>query len=311
MRKVEELDAQYKMAEDSLARLKDAYMKMDASFSKMKNEFNKLQKDSRQLAKDTSLMGQQNRNIEKLNTQLNELYEKVIQQNKDLLNTSAQEKQKLSVELGEKERALIEKQKELTDRESEIDRKNNELEGLQYSLKQREEKVKELTEALDKQSQILSTIKQNISSALTSYSGSDLQVEEKDGKLYISLSEKLLFGSGSTSIDARGKQAVASIAEVLKNDSSIDIIVEGHTDNVPYNGSGKVTDNWDLSVLRATVITRLLVKNGVEENQVVASGKGEFMPKASNDTKEGRALNRRTEIIISPNLDELLNMLDQ
>ena len=139
----------------------------------------------------------------------------------------------------------------------------------------------------------------------------DLTVKVKNGKVYVSLAEQLLFGSGSIEVDQKGVGALQQLAKALKDQRDINIMVEGHTDNVPISKkSAYMQDNWDLSVMRATSITKILVKGGVAPKQIVAAGKGEFSPLMSNDTPQNKQKNRRTEIIITPDLDELFKLLE-
>jgi chemotaxis protein MotB len=138
-----------------------------------------------------------------------------------------------------------------------------------------------------------------------------LTIYEKNGKVYVSLDEKLLFASGSWEIDKRGKEALGELGKVLAGDSNINVVIEGHTDNVLYKGSGNVKDNWDLSVMRATAVVKELLKNKeVNPQRITAAGRSEYIPIDATDTKEARAKNRRTEIILTPRLDELFKIID-
>jgi chemotaxis protein MotB len=138
-----------------------------------------------------------------------------------------------------------------------------------------------------------------------------LQIESRNGRIYVSLDEKLLFQSGKWNVDSRGKQAIKQLSSVLAAQKDIDILVEGHTDNVPYGGNGNVTDNWDLSVKRATAIVRILLENNeLEASRVMAAGRGEFNPIDTANTKEARQKNRRTEIILTPKLTDLLQLFE-
>jgi chemotaxis protein MotB len=137
-----------------------------------------------------------------------------------------------------------------------------------------------------------------------------LSVEVKNGKVYVSMSDKLLFRSGSASVESKGRDALKVLADVLDKNTDIDVLVEGHTDNIPIK-TAQFRDNWDLSVVRATSIVRVLTNDyKTSPLRVTASGKGEFMPRASNASPDGRASNRRTEIILSPKLDELMKLLE-
>ena len=141
------------------------------------------------------------------------------------------------------------------------------------------------------------------------FSTDELTVREKDGKVYVAMSDKLLFQSGSARLDKRGEEALGKLAEVLNKQTDIDVFIEGHTDNKPIN-TVQFKDNWDLSVIRATSVVRILIKNyNVNPLQIQPSGRGEYMPIDDNETIEGRSKNRRTEIIMAPKLDKLFQML--
>jgi chemotaxis protein MotB len=164
---------------------------------------------------------------------------------------------------------------------------------------------------IQSQKDIMSKLKNSISDALMNYKNDELSVYIKDGNVYVSLEEKLLFKSGSDVIDPKGKEALSSLAKVLNSTKDITVMIEGHTDNVPIK-TNMFKDNWDLSTARATSILRILTKDyNFDSNRITASGRGEFHPVKSNETVEGRAGNRRTEIILAPDLKELYHLLYQ
>lgn len=183
------------------------------------------------------------------------------------------------------------------------------LSQTQTTLAAREQRVKELETVLAAQQARSDELRSKLSSALSGFTSNELSVEQRNGKVYVSLSQELLFASGSTEVNSKGKSALTTLAGILTKNPEVQIAVEGHTDNVPFKGSGAMRDNWDLSVLRATSITRLLLNGGVEPRRVTASGHGEFLPVAENSNAEGKAKNRRTEIVLSPKLDDLYSIL--
>lgn len=183
------------------------------------------------------------------------------------------------------------------------------LELTQNDLAQREKRLKDVESKLKFRDSTMNALRMKLEKALLGFRESGLAVEVKQGKVYVSLSNQLLFKSGSTSIDKRGKEALKGLAEVLNSQPDISILIEGHTDNVPI-ASGKFADNWDLSVLRSTEVTRFLsVDNGVDPRRIIASGRSEFFPLDPADTPDARGKNRRTEIILTPRLDELFDVL--
>lgn len=191
--------------------------------------------------------------------------------------------------------------------------KNNsssEITKLSGDLAAREKRLKEVEEVLRKRDEATNSLKEKLQQALLGFTKNGLTVEIKNGKVYVSLTDKLLFPSGSIIIDEKGKQALSSLANVLKQQPEINIAVEGHTDNQKINNLGQIKDNWDLSVLRATSVVRYLTENEkVESVRMTATGKGEFQPLGSNASADGRSKNRRIEIVLSPKLDELYNLI--
>ncbi len=188
--------------------------------------------------------------------------------------------------------------------------KSDELNAKEKLLSERERTLDEMKKLIDRQDEINKRLNSTLRNALLGFNPDELSVDIKNGKVYVSMSDKLLFKSGSAAVEDKGKEALKLLAGVLDKNSDIDILVEGHTDNVPIK-TAVYKDNWDLSVARATSIVRILTTDHkIAPTRVTASGRGEFFPKATNDTPEGRARNRRTEIILSPKLDELLQLLN-
>ena len=169
----------------------------------------------------------------------------------------------------------------------------------------------ELQNALNQKDAEVRALKDKVSNALRNFEGSGLKVEERNGKVYVSMDEKLLFASGKWEVQAQGKEALSELAKVLEADSTINVLIEGHTDNVPMTSSSQVKDNWDLSVMRATAVVKIILANGeINPQRISASGRGEFLPIDQENTPEARAKNRRTEIILTPNLNELCQIID-
>lgn len=189
----------------------------------------------------------------------------------------------------------------------------NELENVtaqsQLTIAQQQERLANLQKLINSQRDAMNRLRQTVADALISFNADELSVYIKDGNVYVSLQEKLLFKSGSAVVDPKGKEALATLAKVLNSTPDITVMIEGHTDNVPIKTT-VFPDNWALSVGRATSIVRVLTQDyKVDPQRVVAAGKGEFYPVKTNSTAEGKASNRRTEIILSPNLNELYQLL--
>lgn len=188
--------------------------------------------------------------------------------------------------------------------------KSDELSKKEQLLAEREKSLKELQQTIAKKDSITNRLNEILRNALLGFNSDELSVEIKNGKVYVSMSDKLLFKSGSAAVESKGIEALKVLSDVLNKNTDIDILVEGHTDSIPIK-TVQFKNNWDLSVIRATSIVRTLTEDyKVSSTRVTASGRGDNFPKAENSTSEGRAKNRRTEIILSPKLDEILNLLN-
>jgi chemotaxis protein MotB len=193
---------------------------------------------------------------------------------------------------------------------SEIRKLSGDLNSLSEDLKKREARLKEVEEVLRKRDEATNALKEKLQKALLGFQESGLMVEIKNGKVYVSLTDKLLFDTGSIIIDDKGKQALQELAKVLNTQPEINISVEGHTDNQKVGNLGQIKDNWDLSVLRATSVVRYLTDlQKISPERLMATGKGQFQPIALANTVEDRSRNRRIEIVLSPKLDELYNLI--
>lgn len=200
----------------------------------------------------------------------------------------------------------------LADGSSEAARMLRQLEENQRELNARSVRVEELERLLKAREAALASIRRKVADALLGFEGKGLSITTRNGKVYVSMDDKLLFRSGSFDVEANGARAVRDLAVVLAANPDINIMVEGHTDDVPYRGSGNLKDNLDLSVKRATTVTRLLLDNkGIAPSRITSAGRGEWVPVEKGTSAEARARNRRTEIILTPKLDELLELMDR
>ena len=192
---------------------------------------------------------------------------------------------------------------------TEQEKLNSLLQQKMNELGDREKTINELQDMINAQNNKVKALLGSVQDALLGFSSDELSVTQKNGKVYVAMSDKLLFESGSAKVDKRGKEALSKLASVLNKQSDIDVFIEGHTDNKPIN-TVQFKDNWDLSVIRATSVVRTLTKDyNVSSLQIQPSGRGEYMPVASNESADGRSKNRRTEIIMAPKLDKLLELL--
>lgn len=182
----------------------------------------------------------------------------------------------------------------------------------QERLNKSAQRLQELEDLIAAKEASMKKLKETLSKALNSFEGKGLTVEQKNGKVYVSMENKLLFNSGSWAVGAEGKKAVIEVGKVLGDNPDISVLIEGHTDDDAFTASGPIADNWDLSTKRATAIVAILSENKkINKQNLTAAGRGEFSPLASNTTAEGKAKNRRIEIILTPRLDEIAEMLNE
>lgn len=292
-KKYDDILAQKVRLEADLADRESQLEKANADLERLVDEVKKLAADTTSLGDDVRKKSARLSELDQEYNQLNAYY-------KNLLTSS-----------GKLNRDMAQQQEQLLAIQNNLDRTRKMNDSLSVSLTEREKKVKELENVLAAKDKAVNDLKNKITNALLNFKENDLTVNVKNGKVYVSLAEQLLFASGSTEVDAKGVTALQQLAKAVKDQRDINIMVEGHTDNVPISRKSQyMQDNWDLSVMRATAITKILTKAGVSPKQITASGRGEFVPLASNDTPQSKQKNRRTEIIITPNLDELFKILE-
>ena len=290
IKKFKDLDAEYLSANKQL----EIYKQELSDFKLLSTELNEnllsLSKRASSLESDTIDLGKAYRKKVRAYDDLSVSYELLIKNNSNTMAKQAEENRTLMERLGQMDIDLQERAR---------------------AIKSREEEMLQLQQLLKEKDYDLSRLKSSVADALLGFKGEGLTVEERDSKLYVSLENSLLFPSGSWEVNENGKKAIVELAKVLVQQSDIQITVEGHTDNVPYMGTGLIKDNWDLSVMRATAIVRILANNkGLKLNRITAAGRGSHSPLVENNSSENRAVNRRTEIILSPNMDKLMELLD-
>lgn len=292
-KKYDDLMSQKIGTEASLAERSGQLDQATKELTDLNEKLAKLKEDTTNLGIDKRSNGARLAALEKEHDQLNTLY-------KNLVTSSG----KLNKDLTQQQQQLLAIQENL-----EKTRRVND--SLSVNLADREKKVSELEQVLASKEKAVQDLKNKISNALLSFKDGEITVNVKNGKVYVSLAEQLLFGSGSIVVDSKGVTALQQLAKAIKDQKDINILVEGHTDNVPVSKKSQyMQDNWDLSVMRATSITKILTKAGVPSSAITPSGRGEFAPLAVNDTPQNKQKNRRTEIIITPNLDELFKILE-
>lgn len=230
----------------------------------------------------------------------------------ELVSGRAQETQRLLAELRNAQADLQQKEGIMRDLEMNLDTKKAALDELTYELEKRNARLTELEKMLDAQQKAVRELKAKVSEALFGFEDNGLSVSIKNGMVYVSMDEKLLFKTGSYEIDANGRAALRKLGALLEKNPDITITVEGHTDDVPYrSASGQLLDNWDLSVKRATTVVRVLTQDTkINPKRLVASGRSEYIPVDPAKTPDARQKNRRTEIILTPDLSELYKILE-
>ena len=244
---------------------------------------------------------------------LSSRYYELQNAHEDLIRGNVKETQNLLAELQTSQESLQKKEDLLRQLEQSLDTKKASLDELTFELEKRNAKLVELQKILDAQKKIAADLKNKVSDALLGFENNGLTVTNKNGKVYVSLEEKLLFKTASWDIDANGKSALKKLAGVLEKNPDIQITIEGHTDNVPYNPSGsQLKDNWDLSVKRATTVVRVLLEgSNIDPKRLTAAGHSEYMPVDSRNTSDARQKNRRTDVVLTPDLTELYKLINK
>ena len=291
--------------EKKVLQLNDTLEEKEGKILILETQLNELKNDSVQNGNALSLL--QNKYNE-----LNDAYDLLTSKSSRYMADKAKETKKLLEQLDQAQSALFAKEDELNNLSKSLVVKEEELRLAEQELSARSQRVTELEIIINRKDSMVTALKKSISKALIGLEGEGLTVEQRNGKVYISLEEDLLFASGKYVVNNGGITALNKLATALAPQTDLEILVEGHTDDIPLIGKGLVKDNWDLSVMRATNVVKVLTKNtSLNPLQLIAAGRAEFTPIASNETKEGRSSNRRIEMILSPNLDDLFDLLEK
>lgn len=317
-RKFEDEKTRRENCEKQNAELKKTGDLQLANIKELSNSNEEFNKRNKNLMKDTMVLGTSLRTMQSQYDKINLLNNELIDKLEKIKTGNLEETKKILSELQGTKEDLIKKEtdlkrleKILNDRETNLDRLTEELKSSQRDLEIKQKKLEELQTILYKKDSVVSALKATVSDALLGFENKGLSIQQKNGKVYVSMEEALLFPSGSFAINKRGQEALKKLSMVLDVNNDINVLVEGHTDNVPYNGSGQLKDNWDLSVMRATAIVKALLQGSkIDPLRLTAAGRGEYFPIDSNKTSEGRAKNRRTEVILTPKLDELFKIIE-
>jgi len=274
------------------SRLNAKVDQLDTKVNELTSENERYKKDVAKLKSDTSRLGSALRILTADYNELDRSHELL----KTQFSANFEDAEKVMAELKASKDSLLAREDRVKAMQAELDLKGKNLAFLQA--------------ALHKKDSITNSIRKAVADALMGFEGKGLTVHMKDGKVYVSLEEKLLFASGKWDVSKDGITALKDLSKVLEKNPDINVLIEGHTDNVPLNSQNQVADNWDLSVMRATSIVKMLLANGkIDPVRLVASGRGEFLPVEPNSSAANKAKNRRTEIILSPKLDELMQII--
>lgn len=293
-RKYEELNTRFKASQESESAALARAQQAEAELLDQQTTLEDLKRKRDMLERDTLTLGTSLRQMTSQYDKINSLNNELLDKYNKLLAGGSAENRKL-----------------LTDLEAnrlKLQNKEDSLNVLATSLADREAKLATLQSQLDQKDQAMKELKDRVSSALTGFEGKGLTVTHKDGRIYVSLENKLLFPSGSTVVDAQGREALSNLAKAIEGDDDINIMVEGHTDTDKVRGGSAFKDNWDLSVLRATSVVRILQESSnIDPTRITAAGKSEYQPANPDD----KAKNRRIEIVLAPDLTQLYELVNE
>ena len=289
MKKYKDLNT--KCSEESI-RLNAKVEELDGRVLALNSENERFKKENSALKADTSRLGSMLRLLTADYNELDRSHELLKKQ----FSENFEDSEKVMAELKVAQDTLLAREDRLRALRSELEIKGKNLAELQM--------------ALHKKDSVTNALRKAVADALMGFEGKGLTVHMKDGKVYVSLEEKLIFASGKWEVSNEGVAALKDLAKVLEKNPDISILIEGHTDNVPLSSQNQVKDNWDLSVMRATAIVKILTDNSkIVPKRLIASGRSEYLPVEANTSAANKAKNRRTEIILTPKLDELLQII--
>jgi chemotaxis protein MotB len=307
-------ELQYASRQNMMARddFKAENLNLSMQNREVETKIEALEKEMGKLRQDFALAEiERNKAKEELNV-ISGRYNDLQNAQEELIRGNVSETKKLLGELQSAQENLKQKEDIMRQLEQSMDLKKVSLDELTLELEKKNAKLAELEKILDAQKKIVQDLKNKVSEALLGFENNGLTVTNKNGKVYVSLEEKLLFKTASWDIDANGRNALRKLAAVLEKNPDIQVTIEGHTDNVPYYpGTGQLRDNWDLSAKRATSVVRVILDGSkIKPARLTAAGRGEYLPVEADDTPESRQKNRRTEIILTPDLTELYKLID-
>jgi len=307
-----ELLDKHEIAKKNLTKNEKLILELRENLDDKERDITNLNTLVEQLRKDSIALNNDLISCQKKYDDLSTTYDLLTSKSSRYMAEKAKETKELLSQLETTQSELFAKEDQLNKSTLELEEKERKLLDSQNELELRSLRVAELEAIINRKDSMVTALKQKISKALIGLEGDGLTIEQRNGKVYISLEEDLLFASGKYEINQTGKQALDKLSDALSYQKDLEILVEGHTDSIPLSGRGLIKDNWDLSVMRATsVVKRLTSNSNLDPTQLIAAGRSEFVPIMSNSSSEGRNKNRRIEMILSPNLDDLFKLLDE
>ena len=307
-----ELFAEHEKAQKDLLSNEQIILNLRENLQKFESSVNKLESLVKSLQADSSLLNQELLTSQNKYNELSTTYDLLTSKSSRFMAEKAKETKDLLEKLEIAQNELFAKEDQLNKSTTSLKLQEDALEKSQKELEYRSSRVAELEAIINRKDSMVTALKKNISKALIGLEGDGLTIEQRSGKVYISLEEDLLFASGKYEVNQTGIAALDRLSAALASQDDLEILVEGHTDSIPLSGKGLLKDNWDLSVMRATsVVKRMTLNTNLNPSQLIAAGRSKFIPINTNKTKEGRSKNRRIEMILSPNLDDLFKLLEE
>lgn len=306
-----ELQAEQMACEMEKQKLLEENEKLTVENNEYASKITVMEDQLEELAKDSLSKAVEIKKLTREIARLEKQYQDLEYSLESLRRGNAEETRKLLRELQATQETLQQKEDALLILEDEVNKKQQNLQRLEVELEERNARLVELQNILARKDSAVNALRDKVEQALLGFENEGLKVSLKNGKVYVSLDEELLFGTGSTQVDPKGRQALTRLAGVLERNKDINVMIEGHTDDVPVRQGSTYKDNWDLSTLRATAIVRILLEeSSMDPKRLIAAGRGEYMPVDPAKTAQARQKNRRTEIILTPKLDELFQILE-
>lgn len=311
-RKYEELKTKQKTCYDENLALKSQNQDLEEKNNELTSAIDALRKEKMSMEQDLDLSKKSYDQMKTNYDNINKTYQLLLDKNNELLAGNKSATQKLMTQLQKTQEDLQAQEDALRALEMSLAKKETDLNRLTTELKTREKRVNELEAMISRKDSLVSSLKNKVKDALLGFENNGLTIEQKNGKVYVSLDESLLFASGSYDVETKGTTVLKKLSNVLEQNKEINVVVEGHTDNVPMKSNGAIADNWDLSVKRATSVVKIITQSSqINPERLTAAGRGEYLPLDISNTTEGRKKNRRIEVILTPKLDELFKLLGE